>query len=915
LTASDPAPTPRSGPPVIVGIDLGTSHTALSWARPAADAAIEQLPLPQWVAGRRWDEQTLLPSVLYAPLEAEMPDGESDWLIGEYARIRARETSGRSISSAKSWLCHAGINRQSAILPWGESDLRTAPKLSPVDASQRILEQVRRAFEQRHGALADAASIVLTVPASFDPTARKLVVLAAERAGLRVRLLEEPLAAFYEYLGRHAGELEALADRLGRLSVLVVDVGGGTTDFSLIEVELGAEGLRCRRSAVGRHLLLGGDNMDLAVARLAEQRLGGGPLSPDRWGQLLLASQRAKEVLLGPGAPESFPMRLLSGGARLFDRVVALDLGRAEVEQTLMEGFFPLTPRGEGPRLRRSGLTTVGLPYERDAAVTRHLWEFIARHAGGAIPEALLLNGGVASSPIVAHRLRQCLTAWAGRDVVQLPCADSLLSVSRGAVRYGLSLCGHGARVEGGAAHGYYIGVGGPGEAGKQALCVVPRGAQEGERHVAGTRRFELTLGRRARFDLYASDTALHAPGALVEIDSNFQALPQVALELAPIGVQTSVEVQIEGELSAVGTLELGCVVASDAAPRAAGRDAPRFSLEFELNPGNSGVPLPLPRAPARVDRSRFAAAEESLLRVFGKGRSDVTAREVKDLLRTLERQLGERKDWDLEQNRQLVDVLLACQKARLRSEEHERLFWMLAGFGLRPGFGHPGDGERVAQLWSCFDAGLSHRESERNWQHYWIAWRRVAGGLEPEMQRRLRDLIDPVIAPAELKLKKPKAFQPLARGELLDLVSQLERVEARRRAELGGWILERTWVDRDPRLWTYLGRIGARVPTYAPPQFVVPASIVERWVQQLLRERWSEVKTAAASAFRMARVTGDQSRDLGESSRHQVAEALARVGAPEEWRRAVLDFVPVTASERAFELGDDLPLGLRLLE
>ncbi len=913
MTASAHEPHPRSAPPVIVGIDLGTSHTALSWARPVADAQIEQLAIPQWVSGRRWDEQTLLPSVLYAPVEAEMPDGSLDWLIGEYARIRARETSGRAISSAKSWLCHAGVNRQSAILPWGESDLRTAPKLSPVDASQRILEQVRGAFEARHGALAGGASVVLTVPASFDPTARQLVVLAAERAGLCVRLLEEPLAAFHEYLGQHMSELEALVGRLGRLSVLVVDVGGGTTDFSLIEVEPGAAGLRCRRSAVGRHLLLGGDNMDLAVARVAEQRLGGAPLSADRLGQLLLASQRAKEVLLGPRAPESFPIRVLSGGARLFDQLVAVDLGRAEIEQTLIEGFFPLTARGEGPRLRRSGLTTVGLPYERDAAVTRHLWEFIARHAGGKLPEALLLNGGVASSPVVARRLRDCLTSWAGREVIQLSSADSLLSVCRGAVRYGLSLCGHGPRVEGGAAHGYYVGVDAPGEVGKRALCVVPRGAKEGERHLAGARRFELTLGRRARFDLYASDTALHAPGALVDVDANFQSLPQVALELAPMGAQTSVEVQLEGELSAVGTLELACIVAGDAGPSSVGSEARRFSLEFELSPASSSAPGPLPRAP--VDRSRFAAAEETLLRVFGKGRSDVAAREVKDLLRTLERQLGERKDWDLEQNRRLVDVLLACQKARLRSEEHERLYWMLTGFGLRPGFGHPGDAARVAQLWTSFDAGLSHRESERNWQHYWIAWRRIAGGLEPEMQLRLRDLIDPVIAPAELKLKKPKAFQPLARGELFDLVSQLERIEPRRRAELGGWILERTWVDRDPRLWTYLGRIGARVPTYANAQFVVPAPLVARWVEQLLRERWGEVKSAAPSAFRMARVTGDRSRDLGATTRNQVAEALARAGAPEEWRRAVLDFVPVTANERAFELGDDLPLGLRLLE
>src|SRR4029078_9806276 len=205
----------------------------------------------------------------------------------------------------------------------------------------------------------------------------------------------------------------------------------------------------------------------------------------------------------------------------------------------------------------------------------------------------------------------------------------------------------------------------------------------------------------------------------------------------------------------------------------------------------------------------------------------------------------------------------LGTQKGRSRSEEHERAFWMLIGYCLRPGFGHALDAQRIAQLWPGFAACLSYRESERNWQQYWIAWRRLAGGLEAEMQGHIRELVDPVLAPPDLKLKKAKGFRPLALDELLAVASQLERVEAAPKAALGHWLLERTWSDRDPRLWSYLGRLGARVPAYSSATFALKGSVVERWVEQLLRERWSEVATAAACGLSLARVTGDQMRDL----------------------------------------------------
>ncbi|HWO11427.1 MAG TPA: Hsp70 family protein, partial [Polyangiaceae bacterium] len=908
-----------------VGIDLGTSHTSLAFARCEPGAQVSVLPIEQWVAGRRIAEPTLLPSVAYAPLPAELPQVEglpADWVIGEYARVRSQETAGRAIVSAKSWLCHRGVDRLGRILPWGADALDGAEKLSPVEVSRRILEQVLRAARRHQPELAGPdVGFVITVPASFDQTARQMTVMAAQQAGLAVRLLEEPQAAFYDYLDQHSGELEALVDARGPLRVLVCDIGGGTTDLSQIEVRRARGSLELRRSAVGNHLLLGGDNMDLAVARLAENALGGEPLEPARLGQLRLAARAAKEALLAADAAPSFSLRLLGGGAELLRGSRSVELGRDPVRELVLDGFFPRTPRGQGPELRRSGLTTLGLPYERDPAVTRHIAHFLERHAEGALPDALLLNGGVMRSALVRERLREVFHSWGARDVVLLSAPDPELAVCRGAVRYGLALAGSGLRIEGGAAQGYYVAIESPGEE-RQALCVVPRGSREGERHVLGARRFELLLGRPARFELYAHDAALHPPGARVTLDADYQPLPALTTvpEIEGLPAGSAVQVQLDGELSAVGTVELGCTRVDAAS--AAGEAARRFRLEFDLGarepsarpPAAKGSAAPRARA-LGVDAQRWAGAEEALVRVFGKGRKDVAAREPKDLVRNLERVLGPRKEWELELCRKIADLVLDGAKNRARSEDHERAFWMLGGFCLRPGFGHPRDGERVEQLWSAFDAGLTHRDAERSWQQYWIAWRRVAGGSSEAQQGRLRDVLDPALAPAELKLKRPKSHRFDALDELLDLSSHLERLPAARRSALGGWLLDRTWSDRDPRLWTYIGRIGARVPSYASAHFALPGRTVERWVEQLLRERWSEVATAAASAYAMCRVTGDETRDVDPRLRAEVARALERAAAPEEWRRAVLEHVPVSAAEREARLGEDLPLGLRLLE
>jgi molecular chaperone DnaK (HSP70) len=920
-----------------VGIDLGTTHVVVAWARTAADQTPDVFAIPQWVARGEVGERTLLPSFLYAPIAEEAqsdPWQDTPWIIGEHARRRGREVPGRLVASAKSWLCHGAVDRTAAILPWGSDGADDLPRVSPVQASANLLRHVRRAWDQaRPEHPLDQQQVVLTVPASFDQAARELTLESARQAGLTVRLLEEPQAAFYDAMQRiGSDELGRLADRHGgRASVVVCDVGGGTSDFTLIQLTRAREGaLGVSRTAVGRHLLLGGDNMDLALAHLCESRLAGPAerLGPQRFAQLVAACRAAKERLLGPEPPEQFPVAVAGSGSALVGATLRTELERDEVRQVVLDGFFARAERDSKPGRQRSGLVGFGLPYEREPAITRHLASFLTRHASDTMaPDAILLNGGVFRSKSVVSRLLEVLGSWGDQVPEVLTQSDPDLAVARGAVTFGLAVSGHGITIGGGAPHGYYVGLDAqhdPNTSGRRrAMCVVPRGAREGERHVARAHPLALRVGRAVRFDLFASDTGkAHAPGEIVLVDEDrFQRLPAVTMRFESEATEhgSEVGVALEGELSAIGTLELACVETEP------GEREPRhFRLAFELRStsaspdesGSSGGGATTRQSErARAARGRLDAARDAIDRVFGKRRQDVKTRETKDLVRELERLLGPRHAWTTDVTRSLFDAVAPGRKARRRSPDHERVFWMIAGYCLRPGFGHPRDRERIALLVPLFREGLTYGQESRGWQQFFIAWRRVAAGLGESMQAEIRAKLDPFLAPSDSKLKKPKGFKPLAPEELLELASWLERIPAERRGLLGRWILDRTWTDRDPRLWSAIGRLGARVPVYASVHHVVPPRTVERWLDHLLREKWNEMPSAAAAALQLARVTDDRARDISPALREEVAKRMEQISSRAEWIEAVREFVPIAAAERAEFYGEDLPVGLRLLD
>ncbi|MGC4068236.1 MAG: Hsp70 family protein [Polyangiaceae bacterium] len=922
----------------LVGIDLGTTHTVAAYFEPDVDRKVQIFEVPRLGAPGRIARRETLASVLYAPLPGELPDSPS-WIIGDYAHRRGREIPGRSIVSAKSWLSYGAVDRNAPILPWGSED--ASAKLSPVDASTKILEHVHVEWNREFPKYPlEEQSIVLTVPASFDPTARQLTLEAAKRTGLAVRLLEEPQAAFYDYLDR-VGEasLHELLERAERASdaraaregdahdehasdaralVLVCDVGGGTTDLTLLSIARSPSGApTIDRVAVGRHLLLGGDNMDLALAHALERELSqdGERLPPREFAQLVLASQFAKERLLSDPTLEDCPVTLAARGGALVGGTRTVRLTRDRVEALIVDGFFPEAPLRPLATRTRTGLLGFGLPYETEPAITRHVAAFLHRHLGeGAELHGLLLNGGVFLSERLASALIRAIPTLSTGRVTLLHQPHPELAVARGAAIYARTILGEGLQIGGGSALGYYVAVDDAALGRKlTAVCVVPRGSREAEVHRATRAQLSLTLGKPVRFELYSTDVgAIHTPGERVVLDENFELTCPIVAHFEDESPR-EVPVVLEGELTAVGTLELACVTNEGGATEA----ERRFALAFELRGEETDLGKRRhPSAPPKPESTdKLDEIAQQLHRIFGKSKAPVDPREVKDLFRDLEKRLGPRQQWDLGLCRKLFDRVGPKFQGRRRSPDHERLYFMLAGFLLRPGFGDPLDRTRVRLLAPLFSHGLAFPDETRTWQQFFIAYRRVVAGLDEAEQLEVFTALLPHLSPSTGRGKKKGAFRPLAEPEMIECASWLERLPITERTSLGEAILERTWTKRDPLLWAALARVGARVPVYASLHHVVPPKVVENWLDHLLREKWEDLRTAPLAAIQMGRITGDRARDIGEILRDTLCRRLERLGTPEEVFRPLRELVPVEERERAERFGEELPVGLRWLD
>lgn len=853
-----------------IGIDLGTTNSALAYVAEVSGSPdypeIKVLEIPQYVAPAQIEPRRTLPSFLYL--------GDQTY-VGAYAREQGALVPTKSVHSAKSWLSNPDVDRTAKILPWDAQE--GGRVLSPVEVSNAILSHIRDAWNQAHpNEPLSAQDVVLTVPASFDEEARELTVQAARDAGIeKLTLVEEPAAAFYSWIANHLAQSQkSLFD--GQL-VLVCDVGGGTSDFTLIRVHRDGDRVEFTRTAVGKHLLLGGDNLDLTLAWLVESKLGT-QLSIRQRSGLRRQCAAAKEKLLADPSLKSVEITVLGAGSSLVGGTLKTEILREEALELTLEGFLPFCGIDEKPQEeKRSLFRELGLPYVSDPAVTRHLAAFLSSN-DDAKPDAILFNGGFFIPEICRERVADVIERWYGRRPLILENRDLDLAVAVGAAYYSyVKATGAGLLVRGGLPRAYYVGVGE-----SNAVCLVPRGAEEGQTLELDSQDLHLVANKPVSFRLYSS---------LVRVDDKVGDTIEASSDLhlhAPLNAvirfgksgERLVPVKLRAHLTEVGTLEVWAdSKISDH----------HWRLQFELRKTAAtahGKPA------AVVSEDALAQAEALLDATFKAG-----TLAPEELPGKLEQTLAlGRNSWPLSAIRRLSDRMLELAEGRRKSPALEMRWLNLCGFCLRPGFGFPADDYRIEQARRIYAAGLQFANQVQNEIDWWIFWGRIAGGSNKNQQVDIFQRLSAALLPRPGK--RPRLNNSLLR-EMWRTGASLELLPLQTKTQLGDTLLALMKKGElvETGLWC-LGRLGARKLFYGPINQVLQPAVATRWVEAL-----AKIPNSQDALVGIARRTGDSTRDLAPATldlvRRKIPEAL----------------VPMLEGEVEEDLGkvfgEELPSGL----
>jgi len=867
-----------------IGIDLGTTNSALAFIDPAQAAsedtpAIQVLDVPQYVAQGRIESRRTLPSFLY--LAGPKDDQQ---FTGVYAREQGALVPTQTVHSAKSWLSNSDVDRTAKILPW---DAQEAGRLlSPVEASTRILKHLAEAWATAQGSPLGEHPVVLTVPASFDEEARELTVMAARQAGIeKLTLLEEPAAAFYSWIANDlARSQKSLFD--GQ-NVLVCDVGGGTSDFTLIRVTREGDRVDFTRTAVGKHLLLGGDNLDLTLAWLVESKLGK-QLSIRQRSALRRQCAAAKERLLSDPNLKSVEITVLGGGSSLVGGTLKTEILREEVLELALDGFLPGCELTDKPQEDASSpYREVGLPLVADPAVTRHLAAFL-ESAGNIRPDAILFNGGFFIPEILRQRVADVMEHWYGHRPVIFENRDLDLAVAVGAAYYSyVRSTGSGLLVRGGLPRAYFIGLAGSDGDALRAMCLAPRGTEEGSSIELDPGNLQLVANKPVAFRLYSSRTRTEdRAGDVVSFspeersELHLHAPLHAVLRFGKAG-ERLVPIKLGAKLTEVGTLEIWAESKSS---------EHRWRLQFELRKAAAAQGLQKPAAVISEDALR--ASEPLIAQAFSSGEMP-----PEQLPSRLEQTLGlGRNSWPVSAIRALADRMLELADGRSKSAAHELRWLNLCGFCLRPGFGFPGDDFRIEQARRVYASGLQFSNQIQNEIEWWIFWGRVAGGLNKNQQTDLFQRLSPILLPRASK--RPRVNASLLR-EMWRAAASLELLPIQTKTQLGDELITRVVSGDfiDTGLWS-VARLGARKLFYGPINQVLPPAVAARWTEQLLK-----VPKASDTIAALARHTGDATRDLPSSTLSVVRRTFPDL----ELDREPQD--QLAAMERIF--GEDLPSGL----
>jgi molecular chaperone DnaK (HSP70) len=878
-----------------IGIDLGTTNSALAYIdeREAEDRDFPPVHIfetPQLVAAGRVEPRRTLPSFLF--LEEGQP-------VGVYAREQGALVPTRLVHSAKSWLSNPDVDRTAKILPWDSPE--TGRALSPVEVSARIIGKFREEWDRAHAEPLSEQDIVLTAPASFDEEARELTVEAARQAGIgKLTLLEEPAAAFYSWIANNlAQSRKKLFD--GQV-VLVCDVGGGTSDFSLIRISRDGDLVNFTRTAVGKHLLLGGDNLDLTLAWLAESKLGS-QLSIRQRSGLRRQCSAAKEKLLNDADLKSVEITVLGAGSALIGRSLKTEILREEALELALEGFLPFTARGEAPKEeKRSLFRELGLPYVSDAAITRHLNAFL--EPTGQTPDAILFNGGFFIPEILQERVAEVVGRWYGRRPEIFENTELDLAVARGAAYYSyVRSTGSGVLVRGGLPRTYYIGLGEPRDGKFPAVCLVPRGAEEGSTVEIDNDALQLVANRPVGFRLYSSLTRSEDKlGEVLEFraedaDLHMHAPLNAVIRFGKKAEERLIPVRLGARLTEIGTLETWC-------ESKIGDN--RWRLQFELRKKAAEQPAER-KAAAVVSEQALKSSLELIQAVFApSAKSPIAPEEVPA---KLEQTMGlGRNSWPLAAIRQLADAFLAVADGRKKSPAYEIRWFNLCGFCLRPGFGYPGDDFRIEQTRRIYAGGLTHGNQVQCEIDWWIFWGRVAGGMNRNQQTDVYQRLSGFLLPRGAK--KPQRINPSLLREMWRAAASLELLPIGVKTELGDALIRRVKAGdfKESEIWC-LSRLGARKLFYGPMNLVVPPATAMRWAEALLK-----VAGAGEALAAIARRTEDPTRDLPPATLENVRRKLESTPHAERLL-AVLEGDEVDDRALGWIFGEELPSGLVLME
>ena len=978
----------------MIGIDLGTTNSVVAYSdkhggKTQEASEIQVFQVPQLVAEGELRAMPTLPSFLYFPSDHDLSAGgmrlpweeRPESVVGVLAREQGALVPGHQVSSAKSWLCHNAVDRRAKILPWEAEP--PEPMISPVEASARYLTHLRDAWNHSVAASGDAEmrfenqEIVLTVPASFDEEARELTVEAAHQAGLEtLTLLEEPLAAFYAWIAAHQDLLNVAPAlrRVGRRPrgsspplaplpgwggesgvglgqrelqdgdlVLICDVGGGTSDFSLIRVRMANERVQFERIAIGEHLLLGGDNLDLALARRIEEELNLPKLSLRQRHALRRACCAAKERLLGNPSLDRLPISILGSGRSVVGGMLSTELTRDEVVEVLTGGFLPLTAPDDLPAHdRRVGLRELGLPYASEPAITKHLAAFLTQaaptaepvgarhgvpvhnHHGVPVPmvrpDAILFNGGFFAPAVTREKIVEAVAGWFSGEgyhwrpkILNNKAPESAVAI--GAAYYGRLRRGGGLRIRAGSVRTYYVGVQSVGAHGHalQAVCVLPAGIEEGTTLPLVNREFAVLTNRPVSFTLYSSTTRRddHGEVAVLNEEQIHRHAPLVTLlRYGKKSRQIELGVQLKASFTEVGTLELWCESL---------KTQHRWRLQFELR-GDEGelqeAAPPPPQAPAPIPEESLEAAGRLIREVFGPAHdaSKHEALEPETIVNKLEATLGHNKDaWPMGAIRKLCDVLAEVANGRAKSRRHEARWLNLFGFCLRPGFGALLDDWRVNQARRVYLAGPSFPKDPQCQVEWLVLWRRVAGGLNAGQQRELYQKYGAVLG---VSGKKPSGrLNSQVEHEGWRLLASLEHLPASVRESLGEELLARIKKEPTDKGWLWsLGRVGARIPLFGPLNCVVAVETASKWLKALLDLPEFTAETASA-VVQLGSRADDHLRDVDDDLRQKAIARLTAAGIPDDLRRGLHQYVPPARADALRIFGESLPEGLRLVE